>query len=294
MDLINYLEERKKIVEEALDKYLPPEESYPQTLYKSMRYSIYAGGKRLRPILTMASAEIFNKDISNFIPTACALEMIHTYSLIHDDLPAMDDDDYRRGKSTNHKVFGEAIAVLAGDALLTQAFEILSRDLTGESQKIKLNVIEEISKASGTNGMIGGQVVDLESEGKDVNADILKYIHTHKTGALIKASVRVGGIIGEATEEELAALTEYAKNLGLAFQIKDDLLDIEGEAEKIGKKTGKDSIQKKATYPAIFGIKGAREKTQELYKESLRCIETLGDRGYILKLIAEFLVDRDY
>ncbi len=294
MDLKRYLEERKRIVDEALDGYLPPEQSYPQTLHKSMRYSIYAGGKRLRPVLTLVSAEIFNKPLELFLPAACALEMIHTYSLIHDDLPAMDDDDYRRGKLTNHKVFGEAIAILAGDALLTRAFEILTRELPHQSPRIKLQVMEEVSRASGAGGMVGGQVVDLESEGRDVEGDTLNYIHTHKTGALIAASVRAGGVIGGATEEELAALTGYAKNLGLAFQIKDDLLDVEGEPEKMGKKAGKDSVQRKATYPAVFGIEGARRKKQELYEDSLGCVEVFGDRGDVLKSIAEFLVNRDY
>ena len=294
MDIKDYLEERIKIVDQALDRFLPSEEKYPQVIYKSMRYSIFAGGKRLRPILVLAGADLFNKDLKGHLPAACALEMIHTYSLIHDDLPAMDDDDYRRGKLTNHKVFGEDIAILAGDALLTLAFEILSREENIRDPLLSIKVIGELSAAAGIAGMIGGQVVDLESEGKGVDRNTLSYIHTHKTGALIRASVRTGGILSRAEDWELKALTQYAEDLGLAFQIVDDILDIEGEEEKMGKRRGMDSVQQKVTYPSLYGLSAAREMVQELYNESLRSIEILGNRGNLLKQIAKFLVSRDY
>ncbi|RQD76376.1 MAG: polyprenyl synthetase family protein [Candidatus Syntrophonatronum acetioxidans] len=294
MDIKKYLEERIKIVDGALDRFLPPEDTYPQVIHKSMRYSIFAGGKRLRPILAMAGADLFDKELKEYLPAACALEMVHTYSLIHDDLPAMDDDDYRRGKLTNHKVFGEDIAILAGDALLTLAFEILSREESLVDPAINMRVMGELAGAAGVGGMIGGQVVDLESEGKAVEGDTLSYIHTHKTGALLRASVRIGGIISRANDREMEALTRYAEALGLAFQIVDDILDIEGEEEKMGKRKGMDSIQKKATYPSLYGLTAAREKAQELYDESLSSIEIFGGRGNLLQLIAKFLVNRDY
>lgn len=293
MEIESYLKERKEIVDKALDSMIPTEKIYPGIIHECMRYSIFAGGKRLRPILTLAVGQLFDQNLSRFLPAASALEMIHCYSLIHDDLPAMDDDDYRRGKLTNHKVYGEAVAVLAGDALLTLAFEILSRD-SGNEPEVTLRVIQEIAAASGTSGMIGGQVVDLESEGKSITADTLNYIHSKKTGALIRASVRVGGIIGRAEEEELEKLTSYGECLGLAFQIIDDILDIEGEEAKIGKKTGMDTWKEKATYPGIHGIEKAREKVRELYYESLRAVENFEARGDALRILANFLVNRDY
>ncbi len=293
MEIELYLKERKEMVDKALDRVIPSEEAYPGIIHESMRYSIFAGGKRIRPILTLAVGDLLNQDLSRFLPAACALEMIHCYSLIHDDLPAMDDDDYRRGKLTNHKVYGEALAVLAGDALLTLAFEILTRDCYNKPG-VTLRVMQEIASASGTSGMIGGQVVDLESEGKSIDANILNYIHSKKTGALIRASVRVGGIIGEADEQQLGRLTRYGECLGLAFQIIDDILDIEGEEEKIGKKTGMDTWKEKATYPGIHGIEPARKKVKELYNESLSAVEIFEARGEALKILAEFLVNRDY
>ncbi len=293
MNMEKYLQERKAMVDKALHRLIPPEDAYPQMIHESIRYSIFAGGKRLRPILTLAAGELYNQDLSRYLPAACALEMIHCYSLIHDDLPAMDDDDYRRGKLTNHKVYGEAMAVLAGDALLTLAFEVLSRDSLNDSGAI-IKVMQEIAAASGTAGMIGGQVVDLLSEGNPVSADTLNYIHSRKTGALIRASVRVGGILGGAGEEELKVLTRYGQCLGLAFQIIDDILDIEGEESKLGKKTGMDIQKRKATYPGIHGIEPAREKVKELYHASLSSLEIFEARGEALKILAGFLVNRDY
>lgn len=292
-DINSYLQERKKIIDSALDEYLPSEDTYPQLIHKSMRYSVFAGGKRLRPILVMAVLDIFNKNLSQSIPAACAVEMVHTYSLIHDDLPSMDNDDYRRGKLTNHKVFGEGIAVLAGDALLTIAFETLAKVNTGDPE-VNIKIIKEIAGALGTDGMIGGQVVDLESEGKKINKRTLNYIHTRKTGALIRASVRVGAIISGASETELEALTGYSEALGLAFQITDDILDIEGEEAKLGKATRKDAVQKKATYPGIFGLEEAKKKSEDLYLEALKAVEIFQNRGDTLKYLAHFLVNRDY
>ncbi|UNC92543.1 polyprenyl synthetase family protein [Candidatus Contubernalis alkaliaceticus] len=293
MEIELYLKQRKELVDDALDRFLPPKKTYPDIIHDSIRYSIFAGGKRLRPILTLAVGDVYHQDLSLFLPAACALEMIHCYSLIHDDLPAMDDDEYRRGKLTNHKVYGEAMAVLAGDALLTMAFDVLSWDSVIDPQ-VTLKVIQEIAFASGTRGMIGGQVVDLKSEGRPVGAETLDYIHRKKTGALINASVRVGGIIAGAAEAELERLTRYGECLGLAFQIIDDILDIEGEEEKLGKKTGMDTWKEKATYPGIHGLSAAKEKVKELYNESLRAVEVFEARGEVLKILAHFLVNRDY
>lgn len=294
MNIQDYFKERIDMVDGALDRFLPSEDTYPQVIHKSMRYSIFAGGKRLRPILVMTVADLYNKELTPYLSAACALEMVHTYSLIHDDLPSMDNDDYRRGKLTNHKVFGEDIAILAGDALLTLAFEILSSEDNPVDSRINLKVIWELASAAGVGGMIGGQVVDLHSEGKKVEGDTLGYIHTHKTGALIRASLRIGGIISRARDRELEALTRYAEALGLAFQIVDDILDIEGVEEKMGKKKGMDHVQQKATYPSLYGLPAAREKVEELYNESLSNVEIFGDRARLLKLIAKFLVNRDY
>jgi len=296
MNLKNYMTKRAAMVDEALAVLLPERTFYPEIIHDAMRYSIFAGGKRLRPILCLAGAEALGKDIEPILPVACALEMIHTYSLVHDDLPAMDNDDYRRGKLTNHKVFGEGIAILAGDALLTQAFEVLAAyggRVSGQLVPALLRVIQEIARAAGTMGMIGGQVVDLQSEGKTVDADTLSYIHTHKTGALFEASVRAGALLSGATERELAALTGYAQNFGLAFQITDDLLDITGDEIKIGKPVGSDLKNKKSTYPVLFGLERSRTLALEAVENAVRSLEGLP--GYIkpLESLAWFLTERD-
>ncbi len=289
-----YLKARKNIVDDALDRYLPGEDNFPGVIFKSVRYSIFAGGKRIRPILCMASAEAVGEDRETVLHVACALEMIHTYSLIHDDLPVMDDDDYRRGKLTNHKVFGEDIAVLAGDALLTEAFRLMSkRELAGNIPADRfLTVINEISEAAGFLGMVGGQVVDVRSEGKEIDEKTLNYIHTHKTGALILASVRAGAIIAGAGEYELAALSEYGRHAGLAFQIADDILDIEGERELLGKNIGSDKSRGKATFPAFFGLEESRRMACELIDKALSDITMLDGKAEPLRMIARYIIER--
>ena len=255
MNLQKYFKERRELVDRWLINAMPAENELPIPLYSAMRYSLFAGGKRIRPILMFAACEAVGGDINYAQPAACAMEMIHTYSLIHDDLPAMDNDDFRRGKPTNHKVYGEAISILAGDALLTQAFILLSSPflaLNIPHDRI-LAVINEIASCSGSRGMIGGQVADIESERKpDIDLPTVQYIHIHKTGALIKASVKSGGILGGASERELASLIRYGEAVGLAFQIVDDILDIEGNSAELGKDTGSDRSRGKATYPCCY------------------------------------------
>lgn len=283
LDLKDYLERKRKIVDQALDKYLPKEKDEPKIIHKAMRYSVFAGGKRLRPILSMASFELVGGKGNSILPVACALELIHAYSLIHDDLPCMDDDDLRRGKPTSHKVFGEGMAVLAGDALHALAFEVLLRAK-------RLDVISEVANAIGTFGMIGGQVADLEAEGEKVSLSQVNFIHTHKTAALIKLSIRAGALLGEASSEELDALSRYGEKIGLAFQITDDILDVVGKEKLIGKKTGKN--QNKATYPKIMGLEKSKRIAKKLVEEAKEKLEVFGDNGFILKELADFIVNR--
>lgn len=296
MDFMQQLKERAAMVEEALDKYLPPASAYPPVIHEAMRYSIAAGGKRLRPVLALAAAETLGKDPAPVIPAACAIELIHTYSLVHDDLPAMDDDDYRRGKPTSHKIYGEAIAILVGDGLLTLAFELLARMNTDKqvpAQRV-LRVISEVAGASGTGGLVGGQVADLLSENRQITPRELEYIHTHKTGALYRVSLRTGAILSGATEEELQHLTSYASNLGLAFQIIDDILDVEGDARKLGKPTGSDQKNQKATYPSLFGLDAAREKAREVALKAGEALRPFGTRASFLHELLQFILARDY
>ena len=281
-------------VNEALDHYLPVETSYPAILARAMRYSVFAGGKRLRPLLVIASNLACGGQVEESLPVASAIEMIHTYSLIHDDLPALDNDDYRRGKPTCHKVFGEAMAILAGDALLTHSFYILS-NMQKVSDLIKVKIIKEISNAAGFAGMVGGQVVDIESEGKSLpDKDTLNYIHSHKTGALITAAVRCGAFLAKASEDKLELLTAYGKSLGLAFQIVDDLLDEVGDEKKMGKRVQKDASLKKLTYPSLYGLQESKHKVEELYKEAVRAIAPFGENKSLLELLAKIIVKRDY
>jgi geranylgeranyl diphosphate synthase type II len=282
-----------EMINHALEDYLPHPSVYPTKIHEAMRYSLFAGGKRLRGAFTIAAAVIFGVEEKRVLPAAGALEMIHTYSLIHDDLPAMDDDDYRRGKPTCHKVFGEAIAILAGDALLTRAFEILCllRE-EGFAESTVLQVVQEVAKAAGSLGMIGGQVVDLESEGVAVSREILEYIHRHKTGALFLAAVRSGALLGAAPEDELQALTEYARAFGLSYQIIDDLLDITGDEKLLGKKTGRDLAKKKATYPALLGTEQARELAAEQVKICHQSLAPFGPQGDFLRDAALYLLSR--
>jgi geranylgeranyl diphosphate synthase, type II len=295
MDLKSYLKERCALVDAALDRYLPPKDELPFSVHTAMRYSIFAGGKRVRPILMLAACEAVGGAIEQAMPAACAMEMIHTYSLIHDDLPAMDDDDFRRGNPTNHKVFGEAIAILAGDALLTEAFILLSAPqhqgkVTPERM---LAVIQEIGHCAGSRGMVGGQVVDMECEGKpDIDLATVQYIHTHKTGALLKASVKAGALLGGADDIKLAAMTKYGEATGLAFQIADDVLDIEGTTAEIGKDAGSDQARGKATYPAIVGIAEAKRRAQELVQIALDALTPFDAKADPLREIAHYIVAR--
>ena len=295
MNIKSYLNERCRMVDEALDRYLPKEDELPFSLHKAMRYSVFAGGKRVRPILMLAACEAVGGTVEQALPAACALEMIHTYSLIHDDLPAMDDDDFRRGNPTNHKVFGEAIAILAGDALLTEAFILLSANSAAAvvSPSARLQVIREIAVCAGSRGMVGGQVVDMESEGsRDIDFATVQYIHTHKTGALIKASVRSGALLGGAVPEQLDAITRYGEAIGLAFQIADDILDIEGTTAEIGKDAGSDEARGKATYPAVIGLAESRRRAEELVDLAFSALAPFGDRADQLRDIATYIIKR--
>lgn len=291
------ISEKAKLVDKALNMLLPLQSDVPEQIHQAMRYSVFAGGKRLRPILVLASAEAVGGNADAVLPAACAMEMIHTYSLIHDDLPAMDNDDYRRGKLTNHKVFGEAMAVLAGDALLTLAFEVItdinSFTVSKVPPELLIKVIQEVAVAAGSKGMIGGQAVDILSENRKVDKSVLKYIHIHKTGALFRASVRCGAILGGGTEQQICKLTEYAENLGLAFQITDDILDVEGESQKLGKAVGSDERQKKCTYPSIFGLEESKRFARETIERAVLCLNHFGHTADILRFIATRLINRD-
>jgi geranylgeranyl diphosphate synthase type II len=292
-DLQAYLAERRALVDGALEKLLPPDETPPPTVHRAMRYSVMAGGKRLRPILVIAGAEAVGGTPDLVLPTACALELIHTYSLIHDDLPAMDDDDYRRGRLTSHKVFGEAVAILAGDALLTLAFRLVAENSALVPNPLVLReVVVEIAEAAGTFGMVGGQVVDIESEGKPVGAETLEYIHLHKTAALIRASLRVGALLANADRKALAAIGEAGRDLGLAFQIVDDILDVEGSLEELGKTAGSDERKQKATYPAIHGLEASRRQAKLLIERAKERLDALGARSEQLRALADYIVER--
>jgi geranylgeranyl diphosphate synthase type II len=292
-NLSTYLKQRQAQVEAALDRSLPL--TYPEKIYEAMRYSLFAGGKRLRPILCLATCELAGGTLEMAMPTACALEMIHTMSLIHDDLPAMDNDDYRRGKLTNHKVYGEDIAILAGDGLLAGAFEYVAAQTQNVPAHQVLQVIAHLGRAAGASGLVGGQVVDLEWEGNlEVREETLTFIHTHKTGALLEACVVCGGILAGATAAVLERLSCYAKNIGLAFQIIDDILDITGTQEELGKTAGKDLLAKKATYPSLWGIEVSKIKAQELVDGAKTQLESFGDQAIPLIAIADFITTRTH
>jgi len=291
-DLLVYLQARQKLCEAALSQSVP--QQYPETIYEAMRYSLLAGGKRLRPILCLASCEMMGGNIDMAMPTACALEMIHTMSLIHDDLPAMDNDDYRRGKLTNHKVYGEDIAILAGDGLLAYAFEYIADQTENVPAPRVLQVIAQLGKAVGAAGLVGGQVVDLESEGKsDISLETLNFIHKHKTGALLEVCVVSGGILAGATPENLQRLSAYAQNIGLAFQIIDDILDITSTQEQLGKTVGKDQQAQKVTYPSLWGIEESQKQAQQLIETACAQLEPFGAKAQPLLALAHFIVNRD-
>lgn len=285
-------EKRRALVEEGLVRELRTDEAFDARLAESMEYSLTAGGKRLRPILLMAAADAAGGRGEDYLTSACAVEMIHTYSLIHDDLPAMDDDDYRRGKLTNHKVYGAGLATLAGDALLTMAFELLARQ-QGVPAETMLRVVREISEAVGANGMVGGQALDLASEGKRIDMDMLRRMHMAKTGALFRASVRSGAILGGADEAQLAALTEYAEAFGLAFQITDDILDVTGDAAAIGKPVGSDERNHKSTYVTLTSLEEAKRLAREAADRAHEALAPLGGKAAFLDELAEYLVTRD-
>ncbi|HEY9691710.1 MAG TPA: farnesyl diphosphate synthase [Oculatellaceae cyanobacterium] len=292
-DLSSYLAQIQPQVEAALDNSLPV--TYPEKIYEAMRYSLLAGGKRLRPILCLATCEMVGGTIAMAMPTACALEMVHTMSLIHDDLPAMDNDDYRRGKLTNHKVYGEDIAILAGDGLLAYAFEYIAKATQGVPADRVLQVIAQLAHAVGATGLVGGQVVDLECEGKsDTSVETLTYIHTHKTGALLEACVVCGAILGGASAEVLQKLSRYAQNIGLAFQIVDDILDITATQEELGKTAGKDLQAQKATYPSIWGLDQSRRQAQQLVDEAKAELAFFGEKARPLMAIADFITSRTH
>jgi len=291
-DLQAYLTDRTAAVDRALDRFLPEATTRPATIHKAMRYSLFAGGKRMRPTLCLAAAEACSGWPDDSLPLACAVECIHTYSLIHDDLPAMDNDDYRRGKLTNHKVFGEGIAILAGDALLTQAFEIAAQ-CKGWPRYPHRHVLLEIAQAAGSLQLIAGQVADLEGEGKKISAEQLKYIHERKTSALICCSARLGGMSANCTAAQLKALTDFGYNVGLAFQIIDDILDITQSSEQLGKTAGKDTKAQKATYPAIVGLEKSRKIAQQLTDRAFDALKIFRGKAVALEALAMYLLQRD-
>ena len=292
-DLSTYLKERKHLVEEALERSLSV--SKPEKIYQAMRYSLLAGGKRLRPILCLATCELAGGEGVIAMPTACALEMIHTMSLIHDDLPAMDNDDYRRGKLTNHKVFGEDIAILAGDGLLAYAFEYVATQTRDIPPQRVLQVIARLGHTVGAAGLVGGQVLDLESEGKsDISADTLTFIHTHKTGALLETSVVSGAILAGASEEEVVRLSRYAQNIGLAFQIVDDILDITATQAELGKTAGKDLQAKKVTYPSLWGLEASKAQAQQLIEAAIAQLAIYGEKAEPLRALAHYITTRKH
>ncbi len=280
-----------EFVNRSLCEYFTKEENYQKKIYEAMEYSLFSGGKRVRPVLALAAAELFGQEES-VMPFACALEMIHTYSLIHDDLPCMDNDELRRGRLTNHIVFGEAMAVLAGDALLTRAFEVVLKHSRLSPQQM-IKGLAVLAEAAGTEGMIGGQVIDMECEGRAVGKDVLRAMHLHKTGALIIAAVRLGVIAGNGDSEDDWRLSAYARNLGLAFQIKDDILDVEGNTELLGKKTGMDEENRKTTFVSLYGLEQSKKMLEEYTQKAIEQIMFYGEKSEFLKEYAYFLLKRD-
>jgi len=291
-DLNQFLATRTESVNRALDKFLPSEKTKPATIHTAMRYSLFAGGKRMRPAVLLAAAAACGGKEADALPLACAVECIHTYSLIHDDLPAMDNDDFRRGKPTNHKVFGEGIAVLAGDALLTQAFEIAAQ-AKGWPRYSHRDLIREIAQASGSLQLVAGQVADLEGEGKKLAIAELKFIHERKTSALLCCSVRLGGMSANCTPAQLAALTDFGYHVGLAFQVIDDILDVTQTSEQLGKTAGKDVTVAKATYPSIVGLEKSRKIAAQLTAKAFAALDIFKGKAVALEALAEYLLQRD-
>ena len=294
MDLMCYLDEKRAVVEETLKDYFPVVEGHGAELARAMNYSLFASGKRLRPILCMAGAEAVGGDPERVLSVACGLELIHTYSLIHDDLPSMDDDELRRGKPTNHMVFGEALAILAGDALLTEAFSLMAMtDLNDKICPDTLNeVITMIASAAGAKGMVGGQAVDIQMEGKKIDPSLMEYIHTHKTGALISASVLSGVMLGGGSDSQKETAVSYGNKIGLAFQIADDILDIEGSTSEIGKPAGSDQEKGKNTYPAVYGLSLSKERLNDVIISAIKDLEQFDFRAEPLRQIARYIIVR--
>ena len=301
MTLADYLTSKAAFVEKALDRLVPAANERPATIHRAMRHSLFAGGKRIRPLLCMAAAEtVLGRDVAagggrlaaGLAATACSLELVHTYSLIHDDLPALDNDDLRRGRPTCHRVFGEAMAILAGDALLTRAFQTLA-EVEGFSPRAPARLAAELSKAAGTiDGMIGGQVADLEAEGRDIDKEELHYIHRSKTGALIEASIRMGAVYADADEKDIDPLSRYGREIGFAFQIVDDVLDVTQTSDILGKTAGKDDEQQKATFPALYGLEASRRRAETHFTKACGHLERFGGRARRLREIAEKIVRR--
>jgi geranylgeranyl diphosphate synthase type II len=298
MDIRTYLSQKREFVDDALERYFPKSMESQTSLHRAIRYSLFAGGKRIRPILSIAAFEAMGAKGDGILPFACGLEMIHTYSLIHDDLPAVDNDDYRRGKMTCHKVFGEAIAILAGDALLTEAFQLMTQHPLHASRAgtegLTLELVNEVARAAGASGMVVGQVVDIESEGKEIDLPTLEYLHTHKTGKMILASIRVGAKLGGAKGDALQALTAYGERIGLAFQIADDILNVEGKPDVLGKNTGTDVTRKKATYPGVLGLQESKRRGAELVERAIGALSRFGPEADPLREIARFIVAREH
>jgi geranylgeranyl diphosphate synthase, type II len=294
VNLKQYLRIRQRKIDRALDRYLPKANTKPATLHKAMRYSLFAGGKRLRPILCLASAEACRGNINDALPLACALECIHTYSLVHDDLPSMDNDDFRRGRATCHKVFGDGIAVLAGDALLTIAFEIVSRAKPAPRYDIS-TLLREVAVAAGSQKLIAGQVSDLEAEGKSVKREQLQFIHENKTAAILKSSVRLGAMSANADARKLSGITRFGQGLGLAFQIIDDILDVTQTSEILGKSAGKDLTARKATYPAVIGLDKSRAEASRLTRQAHNALSVFSSsEAEPLHALANYLLEREY
>jgi geranylgeranyl diphosphate synthase type II len=293
MNLENYLRACSQQVDRALDGFLPRATAKPTTIHRAMRYSLFAGGKRMRPVLCLAAAEACGGDAVAALPAACAVECVHTYSLIHDDLPCMDDDDMRRGRPTSHKVFGEGVAVLAGDALLTQAFEILAQAAPAPRYSIAV-MIRELADAAGSLKLIAGQVADLEGEGKKATRAQLRFIHERKTAAMIETSLRLGAMSADATAAKLGALTDFGRNLGLAFQVIDDILDVTQTSEKLGKSAGKDIAAEKTTYPSVIGLDASKREAKKLTDAAMAALKPFGKRGETLRAIADFLLAREF
>jgi geranylgeranyl diphosphate synthase type II len=293
VNLKTYIASRQKTIDRALNRFLPKENTKPATIHKAMRYSLFAGGKRLRPILCLAAAEACGGKIDHALPLACAMECIHTYSLVHDDLPSMDNDDFRRGRPTCHKVFGDGIAVLAGDALLTIAFEIISRAKAPPRYDASI-LLREVAVAAGSQKLIAGQVADLEAEGKNAGRAELRYIHENKTAAILATSVRLGAMSANANAKQLGAITDFGRSLGLAFQVIDDILDVTQTSEKLGKSAGKDVAAKKATYPAVIGLAKSRAEAKRLTRKAHHALSIFGPKGDALHALANYLLEREY